>query len=50
MKNWTREGFIGQMFKTFAKFIAPSGMPALVLWGMRLSYARDWATEFPTLR
>jgi len=33
MGNWTCEGFIGQMFKTFAKFIAPSGMPAPVLWG-----------------
>ena len=33
MGNWTREGFIGQMFKTFAKFIAPSGMAAPVLWG-----------------
>jgi ubiquinone/menaquinone biosynthesis C-methylase UbiE len=33
MGNWTRDGFIGQMFKTFAKFIAPSGMPAPVLWG-----------------
>src|ERR1700760_4595810 len=33
MGNWTREGFIGQMFKTFARFIAPSGMPAPVLWG-----------------
>ena len=33
MGNWTGEGFIGQMFKTFAKFIAPSGMPAPVLWG-----------------
>jgi hypothetical protein len=33
MGNWTREGFIGQMFKTFAKFIAPSGMPSPVLWG-----------------
>ena len=31
--NWTAEGFVGQMFKTFAKFIAPSGMPAPVLWG-----------------
>ena len=29
MGNWTREGFIGHMFKTFAK----SGMPAPVLWG-----------------
>jgi SAM-dependent methyltransferase len=33
MGNWTGEGFVGQMFKTFAKFIAPSGMPAPVLWG-----------------
>src|SRR6266849_10668702 len=33
MGNWTPEGFIGQMFKAFAKFIAPSGMPAPVLWG-----------------
>jgi ubiquinone/menaquinone biosynthesis C-methylase UbiE len=33
MGNWTREGFVGQMFKTFASFIAPSGMPAPVLWG-----------------
>jgi SAM-dependent methyltransferase len=33
MANWTREGFIGQMFKTFARFIAPPGMPSPVLWG-----------------
>ena len=33
MGNWTAEGFVGQMFKTFAKFIAPSGMPAPALWG-----------------
>jgi ubiquinone/menaquinone biosynthesis C-methylase UbiE len=33
MANWTREGFVGEMFSTFAKFIAPSGMPAPVLWG-----------------
>jgi SAM-dependent methyltransferase len=33
MANWTREGFIGQMFKTFAPFIAPPGMPSPVLWG-----------------
>ncbi len=31
MGNWTREGFVGQMFKALAKFIAPSGMPAPVL-------------------
>lgn len=33
MANWTPEGFVGQMFKTFAKFLAPSGMPAPVMWG-----------------
>jgi len=33
MGNWTREGFVGQMFKTFSRFIAPSAMPAPVLWG-----------------
>jgi len=33
MANWTREGFVGKMFKTFARFIAPPDMPAPVLWG-----------------
>lgn len=33
MGNWTKEGFIGQMFKTFARFIAPPGMPSPLLWG-----------------
>lgn len=33
MGNWTAEGFVGQMFRTFTKFIAPSGMPSPVLWG-----------------
>ena len=33
MGNWTKDGFIGKMFKTFARFIAPPGMPSPVLWG-----------------
>ena len=33
MANWTPGGFVGQMFKTIAKYIAPSGMRAPVLWG-----------------
>lgn len=33
MVNWTPQGFIGQMFKAVSQFIAPSGMPAPVLWG-----------------
>jgi len=33
MANWTPGGFVGQMFKTIARHIAPSGMPSPVLWG-----------------
>jgi ubiquinone/menaquinone biosynthesis C-methylase UbiE len=33
MVNWTPQGFIGQMFKQVSRFVAPSGMPAPVLWG-----------------
>jgi SAM-dependent methyltransferase len=33
MANWTPQGFVGQMFKTIARFIAPSGMPSPLLWG-----------------
>jgi len=33
MANWTPQGFVGQMFRTMAKFIAPSGMPSPLLWG-----------------
>ena len=61
MANWTAEGFVGQMFKTFAKFIAPSGMPSPLLWGNervvrgRLGYGvsnlqitrRTWKLSYP---
>ena len=33
LANWTAEGFVGIMFKTIARFIAPSGMPSPLLWG-----------------
>jgi SAM-dependent methyltransferase len=33
MANWTKEGFIGKMFRTIAQYIAPPGMPSPVLWG-----------------
>jgi len=33
MANWTKEGFIGEMFQIIAKFIAPPGMPSPLLWG-----------------
>src|SRR5215470_8005449 len=33
MGNWTASGFVGQMFKTIAQFIAPANMPSPLLWG-----------------
>jgi SAM-dependent methyltransferase len=33
MANWTATGFVGQMFKTIARFIAPANMPSPLLWG-----------------
>ena len=33
MANWTPGGFVGEMFKAISKHIAPTGMPAPVLWG-----------------
>lgn len=33
MANWTPLRFIGDMFKTVTKFIAPSWMPSSTLWG-----------------
>jgi 2-polyprenyl-3-methyl-5-hydroxy-6-metoxy-1,4-benzoquinol methylase len=33
MANWTRDGFIGQMFKATSTFIAPNGLASPLLWG-----------------
>ena len=33
MANWTPGGFVGQMFRTISRHIAPNGMPSPVLWG-----------------
>ena len=34
MANWTPQGFIGQMFRTTGKHVAPpAAMPSPVLWG-----------------
>ena len=33
MANWTASGFVGQMFKTIARSIAPANMPSPLLWG-----------------
>lgn len=33
LANWTPEGFIGQMFKVFARHLPPTGLPSPLLWG-----------------
>ena len=33
MANWTKEGFVGTMLKTFARFVMPPDMPSPLLWG-----------------
>ena len=33
MGNWTKEGFVGAMFRTFARFLMPPDMPSPLLWG-----------------
>jgi ubiquinone/menaquinone biosynthesis C-methylase UbiE len=34
MVNWTPSGFVGQMFKTVAKYVPPpQGIPSAMLWG-----------------
>jgi len=36
MANWTPEGFIGELFKTIGKYVAPApGMKSPALWGSR---------------
>jgi ubiquinone/menaquinone biosynthesis C-methylase UbiE len=40
LANWTPEGFIGQLFKTIGKYIAPPrGAKSPALWGTRLRIA-----------
>lgn len=50
MGNWTREGFIGQMFKTFSRFIAPPGMPSPVLWGDEATVRERLGADLSELR
>jgi SAM-dependent methyltransferase len=50
MANWTKEGFIGTMFKTFARFIAPSGMPSPVLWGDEATVRERFGAGLSDLR
>jgi 2-polyprenyl-3-methyl-5-hydroxy-6-metoxy-1,4-benzoquinol methylase len=50
MANWTPGGFVGQMFKTISKHIAPSGMPAPVLWGDEATVRHRLSEGFTDLK
>jgi len=50
MANWTPAGFVGQMFKTISRHIAPSGMPSPVLWGDEQVVRERFATGFADLK
>ena len=50
MANWTPSGFIGQMFKTIARHIAPSGMPSPALWGDEATVRERFSDGIATLK
>jgi SAM-dependent methyltransferase len=50
MANWTPGGFIGQMFKTIARHIAPSGMPSPALWGDEATVRDRFRNGIATLK
>lgn len=50
MANWTPEGFVGKMFKTIGKHIAPSGMPSPVLWGDEATVRQRFAENVSDLK
>src|SRR5215470_8881254 len=50
MASWTAEGFVGMMFRTIAKFIAPSGMPSPLLWGDEAAVRERFGSEICELK
>jgi SAM-dependent methyltransferase len=50
MANWTAGGFVGEMFNTIAKFIAPSGMPSPLLWGDETVVRERFGSQVSGLR
>jgi SAM-dependent methyltransferase len=50
MANWTRSGFIGQMFALVSRFIAPPGMPAPVLWGNESTVRERFGSDVADLQ
>jgi SAM-dependent methyltransferase len=50
MANWTREGFVGDLLRASAGFIAPSGFPSPLDWGDEETVRRRFAGEVKDLR
>jgi SAM-dependent methyltransferase len=50
MANWTKIGFIGQMFALVSKFIAPPGMRSPVLWGDEATVRERFGAGIADLR
>jgi hypothetical protein len=50
MANWTKTGFIGQMFALVSKFITPPDMPAPVLWGDESTVRQRFGSAIADLR
>jgi ubiquinone/menaquinone biosynthesis C-methylase UbiE len=50
LASWNKEGFIGTMFQTIGKFIAPSGMPSPLLWGDETTVRQRFGDAVTDLR
>jgi SAM-dependent methyltransferase len=50
MANWTKTGFIGQMFALVSRFIVPPAMPAPVLWGDEPTVRERFGSGIANLR
>lgn len=50
MANWTASGFVGRMFRTISKYVAPAGMPPPVLWGDEETVQRRLESKVRDLR
>ena len=50
MANWTKEGFVGQMFGIIARYVTPPPMPSPLLWGSEQVVRDRFATGVSKLR
>jgi ubiquinone/menaquinone biosynthesis C-methylase UbiE len=50
MANWTKTGFIGQMFALVSQFLTPPDMPAPVLWGDESTVRQRFGSAIADLR